>query len=105
MSDAEFLSFLYSERDREESLNSYRGWIWAVVGALHDKVNEIDKNVPKIRSEDEFVNILKIVGYMMSTGREMSAKNKSVNEEIQKFMEEYENRREVQGSAGVNGEV
>jgi hypothetical protein len=35
MSDAEFLSFLYSERDREESLNSYQGWnIWAIIGAM-----------------------------------------------------------------------
>lgn len=35
MSDAEFLSFLYSERDREESLNSYQGWnLWAVIGAM-----------------------------------------------------------------------
>ena len=35
MSDAEFLSFLYSEREREESLNSYQGWnLWAVIGAM-----------------------------------------------------------------------
>lgn len=35
LSDAEFLSYLYAERDREESLNSYQGWnSWAVVGAL-----------------------------------------------------------------------
>ena len=35
MSDADFLSFLYSERDREESLNSYHGWnLWAVAGAM-----------------------------------------------------------------------
>lgn len=35
MSDAEFLSFLYSEREREESLNSFQGWnVWAVVGAM-----------------------------------------------------------------------
>ena len=35
LSDAEFLSFLYFERDREESLNSYQGWnLWAAVGAM-----------------------------------------------------------------------
>lgn len=35
MSDSEFLSFLYSEREREESLNSYQGWnLWAVIGAM-----------------------------------------------------------------------
>jgi hypothetical protein len=33
--DSDFLSFLYSERDREESLNSYQGWnLWAVIGAM-----------------------------------------------------------------------
>lgn len=33
--DAEFLSFLYAERERENSLNKYQGWnIWALVGAL-----------------------------------------------------------------------
>lgn len=35
LSDSEFLSFLYSERDREESLNHFQGWnIWAVIGAM-----------------------------------------------------------------------
>lgn len=33
--DGEFLSFLYAERDRENSLNQYQGWnIWALVGAI-----------------------------------------------------------------------
>ena len=35
LSDAEFLSFLYSERERVESLNSYQGWnLWVVIGAM-----------------------------------------------------------------------
>lgn len=35
LSDGEFLSYLYAERDREESLNHFQGWnIWAVVGAM-----------------------------------------------------------------------
>lgn len=35
LTDAEFLSFLYSERDREESLATYQGWnLWAIVGAI-----------------------------------------------------------------------
>ncbi len=35
LTDAEFLSFLYSEREREENLNSYQGWnLWATVGAM-----------------------------------------------------------------------
>lgn len=34
-SEAEFLSFLYSERDRENILRQYQGWnIWALIGAL-----------------------------------------------------------------------
>ena len=35
LSDGEFLSYLYAERDREESLNHFQGWsIWAVIGAI-----------------------------------------------------------------------
>ena len=35
MSEADFLNFLYSERNREESLNSYQGWnLWAAFGAM-----------------------------------------------------------------------
>ena len=35
LQDSDFLSFLYSERDREESLNHFQGWnLWAVVGAM-----------------------------------------------------------------------
>lgn len=34
-SESEFLSFLYSERDRENNLRQYQGWnIWALVGSL-----------------------------------------------------------------------
>lgn len=35
LSDGEFLSFLFSERDRENALRQYQGWnIWALVGAI-----------------------------------------------------------------------
>lgn len=35
MSDSEFLSFLYSERDRENSISEYHGWNnWALAGSL-----------------------------------------------------------------------
>ena len=34
-SDQEFQSFLYSERDRENSLSQYHGWNnWALIGAI-----------------------------------------------------------------------
>lgn len=65
---------------------------WAArVDALHDKVNEIDKKVPPLRSDEEFGNMLKIIGYMMSKGREMNDKIKSVIEEIEKYMDEVQN--------------
>ena len=35
LSDSEFLSFLFSERDRENSQRQYQGWnLWALAGAL-----------------------------------------------------------------------
>ena len=35
LSDSEFLSFLYAERERENNLNQYQGWnTWALVGAI-----------------------------------------------------------------------
>lgn len=35
LSEADFLSFLYSERNRENDLSKYQGWnIWVLVGAL-----------------------------------------------------------------------
>lgn len=34
-SDSDFLFYLYAERDREDSLNSYQGWsAWAIAGAM-----------------------------------------------------------------------
>ena len=63
---------------------------WACkVDALHDKVNEINKNVPELNNEDEFINMLKIVGYMMGKGREMNDQIRAVIEEMEKFMEGY----------------
>lgn len=62
---------------------------WAArVDALHDKVDEIDRNVPQLKNEEEFGNMLKIVGYMMGKGREMNVKIKSVIEEMQRYMDE-----------------
>ena len=35
LSDAEFLAFLYSEREREKSMSQYQGWnLWALFGAI-----------------------------------------------------------------------
>ena len=77
-------------KELKKSLDYNDEWA-ARVDALHDKVNEIDKKVPPLRSDEEFGNMLKIVGYMMSKGREMNDKIKSVIEEIQKFMDGVQN--------------
>lgn len=35
LSDSEFISFLYAERDRENNLSQYQGWnYWALIGAI-----------------------------------------------------------------------
>ncbi len=35
LDDADFISFLYSERDRENNLSQYQGWNnWALIGAF-----------------------------------------------------------------------
>lgn len=63
--DSDFLSFLYSERDREESLNHLQGWnIWAVVGAM--------------------VTVA-CAAYM----KEMHHEIKSLTDEFQKFYDEH----------------
>lgn len=77
-------------KELKKSLDYNDEWA-ARVDALHDKVNEINKNVPPIRSDEEFGNMLKIVGYMMNKGREMNNKIKSVIDEIEKYMDEVQN--------------
>lgn len=63
---------------------------WACrVDELHDKVNDIDKNVPELKNEDEFLSMLKIVGHMMGKGREMNEQIRTVIGKIEKFMEGY----------------
>lgn len=79
-------------RELEKSLNYNEEWAKRI-DALYVKVAEIDKNIPQLRSEDEFVNMLKIVGHLTNKGREMNDKIKSVIEEIQKFMDGMRNAR------------
>lgn len=77
-------------KELKKSLDYNDEWA-ARVDALHDKVNEINKKVPPIRSDEEFGNMLKTVGYMMNKGREMNDKIKSVIDEIEKYMDEVQN--------------
>lgn len=63
MSDAEFLSFLYAERDREESLNSYQGWnLWAVIGAMITVACAVNNILCNHQDEIDWLNI----GYFAS---------------------------------------
>lgn len=84
-------------RELKRSLDYNDEWA-ARVDALYDKVNEIDRNVPELRKEEEFVNMLKIVGYMMKKGRDMNSKIKSVIDETQKFMNGVQNDMEGENS-------
>lgn len=84
-------------RELKRSLDYNDEWA-ARVDALYDKVNEIDRNVPELRKEEEFVNMLKIVGYMMKKGRDMNSKIKSVIDETQKFMNGVQNDMEGDNS-------
>lgn len=64
LSDSEFLSYLYSERDREENLNSYQGWsAWAVIGAL---ITVICAGYTIAANKGDEINILR-VGYILSS--------------------------------------
>lgn len=63
MTHAEFMSFLYAERDREESLNSYQGWnIWAIIGAL---ITVVCAGYSIICKNLNVIDVLKI-GYIIS---------------------------------------
>lgn len=84
-------------RELKRSLDYNDEWA-ARVDALYDKVNEIDRNVPELRKEEEFVNMLKIVGYMMKKSRDMNSKIKSVIDETQKFMNGVQNDMEGENS-------
>ena len=58
MSDAEFLSFLYSEREREESLNSYQGWnLWAVIGSMITVACTVYNIISNYQDEIDWLNM------------------------------------------------
>lgn len=63
LQDSDFLSFLYSERDREESLNHFQGWnLWAVVGAMATMICTLYGILCKYHAEIDTLN----VGYILS---------------------------------------
>lgn len=62
-SDSEFLSLLFSERDRENSQRQYQGWnLWALAGAL---VTVVYTGYHVIRGSAELFSALRVV-YLVS---------------------------------------
>ena len=59
------------------------------VDVLYNRLNEIAKNVPELKDEDEFKNLLGIVGWMMKKSKVMTDEIKLVAEEFEKFFNEY----------------
>lgn len=63
LSDSEFLSFLFSERDRENSQRQYQGWnIWALAGAL---VTVVCTGYHVVKGNTELFSALQVV-YLVS---------------------------------------
>ena len=63
LQDSDFLSFLYSERDREEGLVTYQGWnLWAIAGAMVTVIWTLYSILCKHHAEIDALN----VGYILS---------------------------------------
>lgn len=58
------------------------------VDALHDRLEEIAKNVPELKEEEDFGNMLDIVGMMMGKTKVINDEIKMVTDEMEKFIEE-----------------
>lgn len=59
------------------------------VDALFDKLDEIGRNVPELKDEEEFANLLGIVGAMMKKSKVMHYEIKSLTDEFLKFFNDY----------------
>lgn len=86
LSDAEFVSFLYAERDRENSLSRYQGWnIWALAVAIATVVCTayciLKENLTSISSSRFLYYTSGFVAYMMgySPFRLLFAKDRGVD--------------------------
>lgn len=63
LQDSEFLSFLYSEKNREEGLVTYQGWnLWAIAGAIVTVLCALYSVLCKYHAEIDTLN----VGYILS---------------------------------------
>jgi hypothetical protein len=59
------------------------------VDALFKKLDEIGRNVPELKNEEEFNNLYSIAGGMMKKSKEMHNEIKSMMNELQKFFDEH----------------
>ncbi len=63
LQDSDFLSFLYSERDREEGLVTYQGWnLWAIAGTIVTAMYTLYGILCKHHADIDSLN----VGYILS---------------------------------------
>ena len=63
---------------------------WAKrVGVLHDRLEDIAKNVPELKEEEVFGNMLGIVGMMMDKIKVINDEIKMVTDEIERFIDEH----------------
>ena len=59
------------------------------VDALFEKLDKIARNVPELKDEEEFKNLLDIVGWMMKRSGTMSDEIKQVTAEFENFFNEH----------------
>ena len=59
------------------------------VDALCDKLDEIERNVPELKDEEEFINLYGIAGSMMKKSKVMHHEIKSLTDDFQKFSDEH----------------
>ena len=71
-----------------ESLEYSGKWV-KKLDALHDKLEEIAKNVPELKKEEEFKNMQAIVGMMLNKTDVINDDIKMMTDEMNKFIEEH----------------
>ena len=97
--DSEFLSFLYSERDREEGLVTYQGWnLWAIAGAMVTVIWTLYGILCKHHAEIDSLNVSYILSGMLSfilcyqlwwpIGRDLFVRERGVDINKLRYLEE-----------------
>lgn len=97
--DSEYLSFLYSERDREEGLVTYQGWnLWAIAGAMVTVIWTLYGILCKHHAEIDALNVGYILSGMLSLvlcclqwgefGRDLFVRGRGVDINKLRYLEE-----------------